>query len=73
MLHRSLVTLTYKERQIAILVGRGLTNKEIALVLEISHFTVRNHVTTILKKLNIRNRSELAFVVGSDTRETDTA
>jgi DNA-binding NarL/FixJ family response regulator len=41
-------------------VTRGLSNKEIATALDISHQTVKNHVTAILRKLNVEDRTQAA-------------
>ncbi|MGH3087669.1 MAG: LuxR C-terminal-related transcriptional regulator, partial [Rubrobacteraceae bacterium] len=49
--------LTRREREVASLVGRGLTNPQIADALAISKNTVANHVATILKKLDLPSRS----------------
>lgn len=51
------------EREIAIikLVGEGKTNKEIAQTLYLSIGTVKNYLTTILQKLNCRDRTQLAI------------
>jgi DNA-binding NarL/FixJ family response regulator len=57
-------TLTLREREIAELVARGLSNKEIASELRIQVATVKNHVHRILEKLNARRRSEVAARVG---------
>jgi DNA-binding NarL/FixJ family response regulator len=51
--------LTAREREIVSLVGEGLKNKEIADRLCISETTVRHHMTSILKKLNVSDRLEL--------------
>ncbi len=50
--------LTDRQRQIASLLGRGLTNKEIGRSLSIRSSTVRNHVHAIFEKLNVRRRAE---------------
>jgi len=52
--------LTTRERQILELVGQGLSNKRIAIALNISHATAKNHVHHILSKLQLRNRTEVA-------------
>jgi DNA-binding NarL/FixJ family response regulator len=53
-------TLTPRERDIVRLVADGLNTKAIAEKLGVSEFTVRNHLTSILDKLNLSNKFELA-------------
>lgn len=53
-------TLTPRERQIIALVGDGLKNGPIAEFLNVSEATVRNHLTSILDKLGLSDRFELA-------------
>ena len=50
--------LTRRERQIVGLIGRGLSNKEIAGTLRIEVPTVKNHVHNILEKLHVHRRAE---------------
>lgn len=52
--------LTPREREVLGLLGKGLSNQEIADRLYIEHGTVKNHVHRILKKLNASNRHEAA-------------
>jgi DNA-binding NarL/FixJ family response regulator len=54
--------LTLREREIAALLQKGNTNKEIARELVIECGTVKNHVHSILKKLKAANRHEAASV-----------
>lgn len=54
--------LTVREREILTHVARGLTSKHIAGCLNISEFTVRNHVNSILGKLQVQDRTEAAVV-----------
>ncbi len=54
------VPLSPREMEILQFVVRGLSNKEIANELEISHQTVKNHMTAILKKLNVQDRTQAA-------------
>ena len=54
--------LSAREIEILEMVARGLTNKEIGRVLEISHYTVRNHINHISVKLNAGDRTEAATV-----------
>jgi DNA-binding NarL/FixJ family response regulator len=44
------------------MVSKGLTNKEIARVLQISQYTVRNHINHISSKLNVGDRTEAAIL-----------
>ncbi len=52
--------LTPREQEVALLVGRGLTNRRIAQELSISEHTVENHVHKILKKLGFSSRVRIA-------------
>jgi DNA-binding CsgD family transcriptional regulator len=53
--------LTEKEREVLMLLGQGMTNKEIAARLSRSPNTVKIHVSHILEKLNLRSRTEAAL------------
>jgi len=55
-------SLSAREIEILEMVSRGLTNKEIAGVLQISHYTVRNHINHITAKLQVADRTEAATV-----------
>jgi DNA-binding NarL/FixJ family response regulator len=55
------VPLTEREHEIIGLVAQGLDNKEIAARIYISEGTVRNHVSAILQKLHLKNRTQLAI------------
>jgi DNA-binding NarL/FixJ family response regulator len=55
------IPLTSRELAIAKLVGEGKTNKEIAEELHLSIGTVKNHITQILQKLELRDRTQLAI------------
>ena len=50
--------LTPREMEILKYIGQGLLNKQIALELGISEQTIKNHVTSILRKLNANARTE---------------
>jgi predicted ATPase/DNA-binding SARP family transcriptional activator/DNA-binding CsgD family transcriptional regulator len=52
--------LTRREKEVAILVARGLTNRQIASELVLSEHTVHHHVTNILKKMNVSSRQQIA-------------
>jgi DNA-binding NarL/FixJ family response regulator len=53
--------LTNREMEILELIIEGLSNKEIAMRLSISQQTVKNHVTSILSKLNLSDRTQAAI------------
>lgn len=53
--------LSPREMEVLGLVTRGMSNKEIATELGISHQTVKNHVTSILHKLNVEDRTQAAL------------
>jgi predicted ATPase/DNA-binding CsgD family transcriptional regulator len=61
-LHTSSVTstLTAREQQVAVLLAKGLTNKQVAAALTVSPGTVRSHVEHILIKLELRSRAQIA-------------
>ena len=52
--------LSSREMEVLGCITQGLSNKEIALKLGISHQTVKNHVTAILRKLNVEDRTQAA-------------
>lgn len=56
------VSLSRREQQIVRLVGQAMSNKEIALALEISEKTVKNYMSTLMDKLSARNRVEVAML-----------
>jgi DNA-binding NarL/FixJ family response regulator len=58
-----IATLTEREREVGVLVGEGLKNKQIGDRLSISETTVRHHLTSIFGKLGVESRLEMAIFV----------
>lgn len=58
-----LTVLTERELEVAVCVGRGLSNSEIASELYLSIPTVKSHVSRLLTKLDCSNRVQVAMVV----------
>ncbi|MBP2472344.1 DNA-binding NarL/FixJ family response regulator [Crossiella equi] len=56
-------TLTPREREVAVLIGRGLSNAEIAGELFLSDSTVKVHIGRIKGKLDAANRTQVAILV----------
>ena len=52
--------LTSREREVSLLISRGLTNRQISKELSISERTAGNHVARILRKLGLRSRTQIA-------------
>ncbi len=57
--------LTLRQQHLVGLVARGLTNKEIAAQLNISEYTVKNHVRRIMKQVDAESRSQAVEAVRS--------
>ncbi|MEW6633619.1 MAG: response regulator transcription factor [Pseudomonadota bacterium] len=55
--------LTGREAEILKLVAEGLSNKEVAARLSLQEKTVKHHMTKVLTKLNVRNRTEAALLM----------
>jgi predicted ATPase/DNA-binding CsgD family transcriptional regulator len=66
------VRLTPREREVAGLVARGCSNREIAEELVISHRTVEGHVENILRKLGVVRRTQIAVLYGISDLERAT-
>lgn len=60
--------LTEREKHVLALVAAGKGNRDIAREMGLAEGTVKNHVSTILAKLHLRSRTELAIRALSDTR-----
>ncbi|MGG6263937.1 response regulator [Leptolyngbya sp. AN03gr2] len=61
----SLALLTPREREVLSLIATGASNHEIAEILCITEKTVKNHVTSILGRLNLRDRTQAAVFAHS--------
>ncbi|AKG23294.1 response regulator [Calothrix sp. 336/3] len=61
----SLAELTPREKEVLRLIATGASNKEISQILYISEGTVKNHVTNILNRLNLRDRTQAAIFANS--------
>lgn len=60
-----LSSLTQREQEILQWIAKGASNREIAQQLFISEKTVRNHVTNILSRLGLRDRTQAAIYIHS--------
>jgi DNA-binding CsgD family transcriptional regulator len=58
-----LASLSEREREIAALVGDGLTNREIGARLFLSEKTIETHLTRVFQKLGVRSRAQVAAEV----------
>ena len=58
--HGTLSVLSPREREVAVLLARGLTNKQVADELVVSPATIRTHVEHMLVKLELRSRAQIA-------------
>lgn len=56
--------LTKREQEVLKLLREGKNNIEIAEILHISKHTAKAHVTSIIRKLECRNRTNAAYVAG---------
>ncbi|WP_066381420.1 response regulator [Anabaena sp. CA = ATCC 33047] len=61
----SLAELTPREKEVLRLIATGANNREIAQELYISEGTVKNHVTNILNRLNLRDRTQAAIIANT--------
>ena len=55
---RPKAVLTIRQQQLITLVAKGLTNKEIATQLNLSEYTIRNHIHRIMKQVDVGSRGE---------------
>jgi DNA-binding NarL/FixJ family response regulator len=61
----NLTELTPREKEVLRLIAIGDNNREIAKKLYISEGTVKNHVTNMLNRLNLRDRTQAAILANS--------
>ncbi|HEK1009149.1 TPA: helix-turn-helix transcriptional regulator [Pseudomonas putida] len=59
------MNITEREHDVIHFLSKGLTNKEIGQQLGISQHTVRDHLSSVFKKLNIHSRLELAILINA--------
>jgi DNA-binding CsgD family transcriptional regulator len=59
--------LTRREREVAALVARGFTSRQIASKLVVSERTVDNHVANILKKFSLHSREQIAALLAEQS------
>ncbi len=69
--NEELAQLTPQEQKILMLVAEGKTNKEIASEVFLSDKTVKNYVSSILSKLNLERRAQVAAFVAKHRLGTD--
>lgn len=62
-LEREGVELTRRELEIMQLVGKGLSNTEVAGLLNLSPHTIKSHVHNLLRKLGVSNRAEAVYLL----------
>ncbi|MBN9548575.1 MAG: response regulator transcription factor [Alphaproteobacteria bacterium] len=59
--------LTVRQRDILDLLAEGLSNKEIGRKLSLSHFTVRNHISQVMRLLDASTRKEVVARIAGST------
>jgi DNA-binding NarL/FixJ family response regulator len=53
--------LTAREKEVLQLLAEGKTNKEVAVLLDVSPYTVESHRTNLMQKLNVHNTAEIVL------------
>lgn len=66
-----LASLTAQERKVLQLIGKGLTNREIAGEMFLAEKTVKNYVSQLLAKLGMQRRTQIAVLAAQQTDLTD--
>ena len=59
--------LTERETEVVTKIAEGLSNKEISDILFLSEGTIRNYISVILEKLNLRDRTQIAIFYYKNT------
>lgn len=54
----NVIKISSRQKQIAEWMAKGKTNQEIALILSVSQFTIKNHIANIYEKINVVNRAQ---------------
>jgi two-component system, NarL family, response regulator LiaR len=57
-----LAALTAREREVLRLVGRGMSNKEIGVALDLTELTVKGYMSEVLSKLGVADRTQAALL-----------
>jgi len=63
--HPALLKLSDREREVALCVARGESNKEINRNLDIAERTIKAHLTSVFEKLGVRDRLQLAILLNT--------
>ena len=63
--------LTNKENSVLKYVCKGMTNKNIAEELNVTDYTIKKHVSSILHKLNLKNRKDIIIYAKENYRGND--
>jgi DNA-binding NarL/FixJ family response regulator len=71
-LPQGLLELTTREREVLRMIAVGASNREIAQNLFLSEGTVRNHISHILSRLNVRDRTQAALIANAFMTWLDT-
>lgn len=62
---RLLAQLTHREREVAVEVAKGLSNKEVARLLNITERTVKAHLAAVFERLGAKDRLQLALMLNT--------
>jgi DNA-binding CsgD family transcriptional regulator len=63
--HNQYSVLTPKEREVALLISKGLTNQQIADLMYISLSTVKSHIRSVFEKFRVENRTSLMALLNN--------